>query len=85
MPESDLTSPVDEEHRISVMLLAEIRGDLIGLRQPGWEPAPMPTDYEPSASELFSLIDTERHVVRSLIGDFLHIPVTYLLYDYALR
>lgn len=56
---TELNAPIDIMHRISLTLLSEIRADLIALRQPDWEPAPMPESYRPSPDDLLYPGDEE--------------------------
>jgi hypothetical protein len=40
--------PLDVTHQIARRIMAKVREDLVAVRQPDWEPSPMPEDYHPS-------------------------------------
>jgi|KBSMisStandDraft_5_1062788.scaffolds.fasta_scaffold60643_2 hypothetical protein len=82
----DVNAPIDIFHRISLVLIEDIRKKLIELREPGWEPAPMDPEWEPSHRDCLHPRPYSGGY-RSLLGEPappLHRGDEVFFYDYAL-
>lgn len=84
----DWNNALDSAHYVSTVILEQARARLRAVREPRWEPTPMPIRYYPTADEVlhpepynaeYPTILKDRLMTPNHLGD------EVFFYDYCLR
>jgi len=85
----DWNVPLDISHQIARGILGKVRTDLIAIHEAnqGWEPSPMPDDYEPSPTDHLQpgSYDSPYLALGERILRPHHLGDEVFFYDYCLR
>lgn len=85
---TEWNQPLDGANVIAAKIMGKVRKDLLDLRQPNWEPTPMPIRYYPTDDEVLHP-EPYAGAFPTILGDRLitpnHLDDEVTFYDYALR